>query len=489
MFSRLQMTKIVSRTAAAITSAAILAGPVFAQEIPSESWMGIYLGDIKLGYARFAVDNAKFQGKDGYKLESTSYTRVLSLGEPVEISMETTIYLNKEFRPIYQLFDMSSAGHTTTTVAKFTDTEIIAELRSEGTKSTKTIPIPKGSHLVGESTFLPASMKLKVGDKITVRCFNPISITLDDLQIEVLRQEKLELGGKVYDTFVIKNLTPQGEMTSWQDANGDVLKVQAQAGMVMIREPQDVAQNLGVGGVYTPPADLAVMTSAPTTTDVPNPRQVRYMKVRLLGLSDKSLAISDRRQTVSLDAEKKVAEFEINASEFDPEKSVNLPVSGAEFERYLAETPYVQPNDPEIAQAAKDIVGSEKNAYRAAVRLRSWMRTNMQSKGNIGIVRSSVDVLRAKSGVCRDYAVLYAALARAIGIPTKMVAGLVYWKGGFFYHAWAESYVGEWIPIDPTLSSDFVDATHIKLSEGDANAMFDLVKAIGTLKAEILDFK
>jgi len=107
----------------------------------------------------------------------------------------------------------------------------------------------------------------------------------------------------------------------------------------------------------------------------------------------------------------------------------------------------------------------------------------------VGLIRTSTDILRSKSGVCRDYAVLYAALARAAGIPTKIATGLMYFRDAFYYHAWAESFVGEWIPMDPTLSTDFVDATHIKLAEGDATAMFKAVKVVGTLKAEISEFK
>jgi len=118
--------------------------------------------------------------------------------------------------------------------------------------------------------------------------------------------------------------------------------------------------------------------------------------------------------------------------------------------------------------------------------IRAWVNINMKSKADIGIMRSAVDVLHGKTGVCRDYAVLYAALARAAGIPTKMVSGLVYFEGRFYYHAWAESFVGEWVPFDATLTTDFVDATHIKLAEGEATSMFDMVKTMGALKAEVI---
>ena len=45
--------------------------------------------------------------------------------------------------------------------------------------------------------------------------------------------------------------------------------------------------------------------------------------------------------------------------------------------------------------------------------------------------------------------------------------------------------MGEWIPVDATLPGILVDATHIKLAEGDTSAIFDAIKAVGNLKAEI----
>lgn len=483
----------LTKAAAAVASAAVIAQtPALAQEIPSETWMGIYLGQAKVGYSRFFIDKAEFRGKPGYRLDSTSLTRLVLLGEQVEQNLDTTVYLNQEFEPIYQIFKMSSADHTTTITAGFYEKEIVAEIESEGTKSTKRIPVPPGGKLIGDNTFFPASLKLKVGDKMRFRWFNPLTLSLDDLDTEVQRQEEIELDGKTFKAFVIKSVTPMGEMTCWQDEKGDVLKVTALMGITMVREAKETAQSLSIPGVYTPPSDLAVMTAAPATTDIPDPRAVRYMKVRITGFADKSLVIADSRQKVSFPDEGKLtAEYEITASEFKPtaDNAAVLPITDPKLQKLLADSPYVQPSNPEIAAVAKEIAGDEKNARVVVSKLRAWVNANMQSKGNIGIVRSSVDVLRAKTGVCRDYAVLYTALARAAGVPTKLVAGLVFWKGKFYYHAWAESFVGEWMPVDATLSTDIVDATHIKMAEGEATAMFDMVKTMGSLKAEILEFR
>jgi hypothetical protein len=72
-----------------------------------------------------------------------------------------------------------------------------------------------------------------------------------------------------------------------------------------------------------------------------------------------------------------------------------------------------------------------------------------------------------------------------------VVNGLVYsdiYGGGFFYHTWAESRVGNrWLPVDPTFGQVVADATHIKLLEGESpDQLVPLVGLMGQLEATVL---
>ena len=63
------------------------------------------------------------------------------------------------------------------------------------------------------------------------------------------------------------------------------------------------------------------------------------------------------------------------------------------------------------------------------------------------------------SGICYDYASLYAAMLRSIGIPTKLVKGYTA-ENPDVYHAWNEVYInGEWIIIDTTLDASLPQGT------------------------------
>lgn len=57
------------------------------------------------------------------------------------------------------------------------------------------------------------------------------------------------------------------------------------------------------------------------------------------------------------------------------------------------------------------------------------------------------EIIKTKQGICRDFSFVYAALARAVGLPAKVVYGDV--VGGI--HAWNEVMVGDkWITVDCT---------------------------------------
>lgn len=72
-------------------------------------------------------------------------------------------------------------------------------------------------------------------------------------------------------------------------------------------------------------------------------------------------------------------------------------------------------------------------------------------------VYSSVDeVLDLKAGVCQDFAHLFSAVARAMGVPARYVSGYIHTPGGggasSASHAWAEAWVPGrgWLGYDAT---------------------------------------
>jgi hypothetical protein len=97
-----------------------------------------------------------------------------------------------------------------------------------------------------------------------------------------------------------------------------------------------------------------------------------------------------------------------------------------------------------------------------------------------------LDLLEKKEGDCNAYAALFTTVARAAGIPSREVSGLVY--GGdeqkdFAGHAWNEIVLdGHWVPLDASCGQFEIDATHISFGS-DAQ----LLRAFGDLSFRLVE--
>lgn len=457
-----------------------------AYKVPYESWMGAYVGESKVGYLSLKITSAEMDGVSGYKVESVIKNHLTVLGADLTQIVNTVVFTDSKYNPLREEFSMSSGGKTTTVNAKFLKDRIDCVISAGSGASEKTVPIPEGTSLVGDAMFAMIDPLPEMGKEYDLHYFNPLTLAIEDLKVRVERKETITVGGESRDTIVMKNSTPMGDMTIWQEPDGDVVRVDAIMGIRMLRESKEQA----ISGLDGGGEDFAVRTRVKTDKPIPSPRSAKVVDLVMTGLDDPSMAISDSRQKVKpVTGREGAMSFRITADGAAPTRPLNRPVKKPELAEYLAPTPYVDFDSPDVKQQAAEIVGDEKSSYAACSKLRSWLHSNVKVKADIGITRSASDVLKSKMGVCRDYAVLFAAMARSVGIPAKVVSGLVYLNDGFYYHAWVECYVGKWVAFDATQESDFVDATHIKLAEGDATTMFALAKVIGNLGAEIKETK
>jgi transglutaminase-like putative cysteine protease len=165
-----------------------------------------------------------------------------------------------------------------------------------------------------------------------------------------------------------------------------------------------------------------------------------------------------------------------------------LPLRDPGLDPYLRPTPFIQSDHPELRQTASSILKGERNSLVAAKELATWVFENVEKRPILSIP-SSLEVLHSRVGDCNEHTALFAGLARAAGLPTKVVAGLVYSKGNFYYHAWPEIYVGRWVAIDPTLDQFPADATHVRLIEGGLERQAELARVIGKVNLEVLGFQ
>jgi hypothetical protein len=146
-----------------------------------------------------------------------------------------------------------------------------------------------------------------------------------------------------------------------------------------------------------------------------------------------------------------------------------LPVKDPAFAKELAPTSVLQSDHPEIQRFARKAVGEEKDAFRAAMRLRDAVHARMRPTWQRTL--DALTALRAEGGMCYEFAHVLAAAARVVGIPSRLAYGLIYTEIGaqarFVGHAWTELWVGEWIPFDATEPTGPARGPHFKLGDSE----------------------
>jgi transglutaminase-like putative cysteine protease len=156
---------------------------------------------------------------------------------------------------------------------------------------------------------------------------------------------------------------------------------------------------------------------------------------------------------------------------------------GGEPARELGATPLIQSDDPRIIETARRIVGNTTNPVEAAQKINDWVYRTLEKDITLS-VPSALQVLDAKQGDCNEHTVLFVALARAVGLPTRTAVGLVNVRGRFYYHAWPEVYYNGWVAVDPTLGQYPADASHLRFLIGGLARQVELIRLIGRLRLE-----
>jgi hypothetical protein len=130
---------------------------------------------------------------------------------------------------------------------------------------------------------------------------------------------------------------------------------------------------------------------------------------------------------------------------------------------FLSPTEGIESNNPYIIELARRITNNSADDFEKVARIALFVYKNISyDLSTVGLDQSALSTLLRKSGVCEGKARLFVALARAAGIPSRLVTGLSVQDATLGLHAWAEVYLGKWIEVDPTWFEIItVDAGHI----------------------------
>jgi hypothetical protein len=297
-------------------------------------------------------------------------------------------------------------------------------------------------------------------------------------QVQVFGRESLTVGGKHYDAIKYTTRMAKTEVTSWIDDDGMAIVEASPPG---IRSERATAAQVLKAEPAGEKFDVLTMFRVPVDTEIPDGATVNRLKLEVTGIDPKEHDLNGPGQQVLSTSPLVV---EIKTPEL-PTEPVPLPIA-AESE-FLKPSVTIQCDAPEIKVKVKEAIGDEKDAVAATRKLVSWVFTVVEKQATASYP-NALDVLKTLKGDCNEHAVLFAALARAAGIPTRVAVGLLYMNRAFYYHAWNEVYLGRWIPVDATFGECPASALHLKLAQGELSEQAEILGLVGNIGIKVKEF-
>jgi transglutaminase-like putative cysteine protease len=235
--------------------------------------------------------------------------------------------------------------------------------------------------------------------------------------------------------------------------------------------------------------DLMKQQSIFLKTVVPDMHELNTITYRISYKGEalpKELVVADDRQAIK-NIDGNTFDLVINAKR--KANGTGVEKSGPEF---LRSNYFLNSDDAEVKKLAARAVGTEKDPWKQAQKIESFVRGFMLPADFTEALAPADHVARTRTGDCTEYAMLTGAMCKVVGIPARTAIGLVYvnnllGKPGLGFHMWTEVFInGQWLGIDATLGQGSVGPGHIKITDhswADIKSVTPLLPVQGFLMA------
>jgi len=454
-----------------------------------ELWSGFVFNGEKVGFTYLKI--VPLQKENRFRITSEAHMHIRFLGMNKQINMKSIDIVKPDLTLVSFHYEQNLDDKSLVLDGEIRDGLFRAVHRTGG--QTKTLEKRAQGPLYPASiiNLYPVRHGLQIGAKYRYTVFDPqVQAFADVFQSVESYEESPEL--LLEPSFKVNTRMHDHQVTSWINLRGETIFEIAMGGVLIThKETKDQAERYLSEASLNKKDLILDFSLIPTEKPIPCPRDATYMEVSLTGVSEQLPLLHGPGQEVEARKKegKRVALYRLRPGNNPRRSESKDPLKKALLQRCSASSFHIESDHTDIIDRAKEVVEGTRSPLEQVQRLVTWVSDEVKDEAVDS--DSALEVLRSRRGECQAHTMLYTALARALGIPTRLIGGLVYMEGmGFLYHSWAESYVDGWISVDPTFNQVGVDATHIKLVHGDSwFSVLKLGKVIGKVKARVLDFK
>jgi len=442
---------------------------------PQTDWYGVYLNGKKIGHCRMARDKVD----DGIRESFDLVMKLVSFGQKAELSMSQNLVF--ETKAPYRMLRgdfVQSDGRVKVTIA--------IERDGDGFKITQVAGgvTQKKDHGPIDYTYLDSTASErwvrqapKEGDSIATKDFSMQELKIEPQTNKVKSIKTSLVGGVPVKYYEIETESKQLTMLSRHDDQGRLLSGKFAVFDIRL-EPEDQAKNSDFS------ADLFVLCMVKVDRPLGQTRDVRELVVEVAGLDGAKFDDGPRQAFFLPDDGNGPTLLKLGKKYGKQAK-----VSDKDIEENLKETLAYPISNAKIKALAAKAVGDAQTDEEKVQRIVDFVHDYVQPSLSATLPNIH-DLIKRKKGDCKSYALMTTTLARAAGVPSREVSGLLYIgddNKAFGGHAWNEVVLnGVWVPVDSSMREAEINATHVSFGPQDRAAK-GLLETMGKLSFKLVE--
>jgi transglutaminase-like putative cysteine protease len=444
----------------------------------SAQWRGIYYRGDKIG---FSVGQTT-PTDSGYEIREDGRMLLILLGSDIPVRLTSKATVDRAFNLQRFSFSLDPGTGPTEVEGVLDGRRLDLTIRTPSGERRETRDLAEPPALSLNLARALAARGLETGRTLEVSLFDPATLRNAPMELEIQAREVVQAAGRPVPAFKVEGHFAGITTHTWITDVGEVVREESPTGLLVVRETQEQAQALAVPAAVRTDLLEAAAIVPKTPRRIDDPTTVARLRLRIDDLSG--------LDTADLDGAGQTAAA--GTVEIVDPRGLAAGPAPADLSRFLRPEPFLESDAPEIrAEAEKAMAGAASPRLRAE-RLLRHVNAILEKKPTVSLP-SALEVLKTRIGDCNEHTALYVAMARSIGLPARVAVGLVYLRGAFYYHAWAEVWIDEgrgtglWLPVDPTLNQFPADATHVRLARGGLDRQAAILGLVGRAQIEILD--
>lgn len=445
---------------------------------PFSYYYGLYIGGQKVGFM-----HTRLQRAPAVSLTTCLQARVAGMGRTATVTMREERRFSAAGALQAVEFVQQSDGARVCVVGKREGARMVLHTEAGGVTQVQRVAVSE--RLVDDlAAAALARAHSAEGATASARHLDPSSQQEVRSELDVQAIAHTQLGGVPATTYRVRSRYPAlgVEEESTFDAEGKMLAAkvggffEARLEDEAVARAENTVQDVLLGAVVKTPSPL------------PNVAAAQRLQLDFAALGpNETLPPAARHSVAATPTGLRVTlrrDAPWHETYVAPWRRRTQPVLPADVATALRPTPYLQSEAPPIRALARHAVGDAKDVGTAVARLCAAVRDRLEP-AYVPAFSNALQAYNDQRGDCTEHSALFAALARAAGLPTRPVVGIAYWPagGGFGWHAWNEVWAaGQWRQVDPTWDQPIADVTHLKLADGGPAEQASVVMLLGRLR-------